>query len=181
LIHAGVWQPTTVGVGPVSVVTTGSITYAEFKWELMGCERVDSMGPVIRNGNNFSYNFELEMEIGVPCPMFVILETTTVALGTLAPGDYTFTLTSWWNSVVTNITFTVPTNSTPTLQPVGFAADGSFNIHLTGVTNVSYVLQCSTDCMNWTSFSTNSVEQQLRDPSPVVPGRRFYRVQILQP
>ena len=30
------------------------------------------------------------------------------------------------------------------------------------------------------TISTNSVQQQLRDPSPVVPGSRFYRVQILQ-
>ena len=170
-----------VGVGPVSVVTTGSITYAEFQWALMGCERVDSMGPLIRTGNNFSYNFELEEETGVPCPMYVILETTTVALGTLAPGDYTFTITSWWNSVVTNKTFTIPM-PTPILHPIGFGGDGSFQIQMSnGVTNVSYVLQCSTNLVNWISISTNSVEQQLRDPSPVVPGSRYYRVQILQP
>ena len=54
-------------------------------------------------------------------------------------------------------------------------------MQLTGVTNVTYVLQCSTDLVNWTSLSTNSVEQQLRDPSPVLPGSRYYRVQILQP
>ena len=172
--------PIEVGVGPVSIVTTGSITYAEFNWGLMGCEDVASMGPLIRNGNNFSYNFELERETGVICPMYVILETTTVALGTLAPGDYSFTITSWWNSVITNKTFTVPTNSGPTLQPIGFARDGSFHIQLTGVTNVSYVLQYSTNYVDWTSISTNSVQQQLRDPSPVVPGSRFYRVQILQ-
>jgi uncharacterized protein YaiE (UPF0345 family) len=111
--------------------------------------------------------------------MYVILETTTVALGVLAPGDYTFTTTSWGVPVTTN-SFTVPTNSTPTLQPVGFSGDGSFNMQLTGVTNVSYVLQYTTNFVNWISLSTNSLEQQLKDPSPV-PGRRFYRVQILQP
>jgi hypothetical protein len=180
LIHAQVWQPITVGVGPVSVVTTGSITYAKFNWGLMGCERVDSMGPLIRNGNNFSYNFELERETGVPCPMFVILETTTVPLGALAPGTYTFTITSWSVPIETN-TFTVPM-PTPILRPIGFGGDGSFQIQLSnGVNNVSYVLQCTTNYMNWTSISTNSVEQQLRDPSPVVPGSRYYRVQILQP
>ena len=170
-----------VGVGPISIVTTGSITYAEFNWGLMGCEDVASMGPLIRNGNNFSCNFELEKETGpgIACPMFVIDETTTVTLGTLAAGDYTFTITSW-SIPVTSTNFTVPTNSGPTLQPIGFAMDGSFHIQLTGVTNVSYVLQYSTNWVNWTSISTNSVQQQLRDPSPVVPGSRFYRVQILQ-
>jgi hypothetical protein len=138
------------------------------------------MGPLIRNGNNFSYNFELERETGVPCPMFVILETTTVPLGALAPGTYTFTITSWSVPIETN-TFTVPM-PTPILRPIGFGGDGSFQIQLSnGVNNVSYVLQCTTNYMNWTSISTNSVEQQLRDPSPVVPGSRYYRVQILQP
>ena len=58
--------------------------------------------------------------------------------------------------------------------------DGSFHIQLTGVTNVSYVLQCWTNFVNWTSLSTNSVGSPLRDPSPVLPGACFYRVQILQ-
>jgi hypothetical protein len=133
---------------------------------------------VIRNGSNFWYNFNLEEETGVPCPQFIASLTTTAALGTLAPGDYTLTTTSWGVPVATN-TFTVPTNSTPTLQPVGFGADGSFNIQLTGVTNVSYVLQYSTNFVNWTSLSTNSVGPPLRDPSPVLPGSCYYRVQIL--
>ncbi len=98
----------------------------------------------------------------------------------MAPGDYTLTITSWSLPVATN-TFTIPI-PTPILHPIGFAGDGSFQIQMSnGVTNVSYVLQCSTNCVNWTSISTNSVEQQLRDPSPVVPGSRYYRVQILQP
>ncbi|MGB7747283.1 MAG: hypothetical protein WBN75_08345 [Verrucomicrobiia bacterium] len=182
LVHAkGWWVPITVGVGPVSIVTTGSITYAEFQWGLVGCEEVASMGPVIRNGNNFSYNFELQKETGpgIFCPMIAMIETTTVALGTLAPGDYSFTITSWWNSVVTNKTFTVPTNSSPTLQPIGFAG-GTFQIHLNGVTNVSYVLQCTTNFVNWTSLSTNSVGPPLMDPSPGLPGFHYYRVQVLQ-
>ena len=170
-----------VGVGPISIVTTGSITYAEFNWGLMGCEDVASMGPLIRNGNNFSYNFELEKETGpgIACPMFVIDETTTVTLGTLVPGDYSFTITSW-SIPVTSTNFTVPTNSGPTLQPIGFAMDGSFHIQLTGVTNVSCVLQYSTTWVNWTSLSTNSVGSPLRDPSPILPGSRFSHVQILQ-
>jgi hypothetical protein len=166
--------------GTVSLVTTGNVTYAQYTWMLLGyeCEYVVSMGPVIRNGSNFRYNFDLGETTGGPCPQFVGLVTTTVALGTLAPGDYTLTTTSWGVPVATN-TFTVPTNSTPTLQPIGFGTDGSFNIQLTGVTNVNYVLQCSTNLVNWTSLTTNSVGPPLRDPAPVLPGPCYYRVQIL--
>jgi hypothetical protein len=177
LVHAQAWVPVP-WQGTVSLVTTGNVTYAEYTWVFGGCEDLVSIGPVIRHGHNFSYDFDLELETGVACPLFVILETTTVALGTLAPGDYTLTTTSWGVPVATN-TFTVPTNSAPTLQPIGFGADGSFNIQLTGVTNVSYVLQCSTNCVNWTSLSTNSVGPPLRDTSPVLPGPCYYRVQIL--
>jgi hypothetical protein len=134
---------------------------------------------VIRNGNSFSYNFDIEAETGGVYPMFILVENTTVNLGDLAPGTYTLTTTSWSVPVATN-TFAIATNL-PVLQPVGFAADGSFHIQLlNGVTNVSYVLQCSTNYVNWTSLSTNSVGQPLRDPCPVLPGSRFYRVQILQ-
>ena len=170
--------------GTVSLVTTGNVTYAEYTWLLLGCEceYLVSTGPVIRNGSNFWYNFDLG-EHGGPCPQFIANMTTTAALGTLAQGTYTLTTTSWGVPVATN-TFTIPTNSTlstPILLPIGFGTDGSFQIQLNGgVTNVSYVLQCSTNFVNWTSVSTNSVGPPLRDPAPVLPGPCYYRVQILQ-
>jgi hypothetical protein len=181
LVHAQVWVPLT-WQGTVSLVTTGNVTYAEYTWLFGGCEEIVSNGPVICNGTNFSYNFDLKKETGpVACPMFVARLNTTAALGTLAPGTYTLTTTSWGVPVAIN-TFTVPTNftpSTPILLPIGFGTDGSFNIQLTGVTNVNYVLQCSTNFINWTSLSTNSVGPPLRDTYPGLPGPCYYRVQIL--
>ena len=181
LVHAQAGRPVPVN-GPVSIVTTGGVTYAKYTWLMGMCLNLVSRGPVIRNGNNFSYNFELEDEAGSgrACPMIVYFESANVVLGALAPGTYTLTTTSWSLPVATN-TFTIPF-PTPILHPIGFGGDGSFQIQMSnGVANASYVLQCSTNLVNWTSISTNSVEQQLRDPSPVVPGSRYYRVQILQP
>ena len=183
LVHAQVRVTNVTWQGTVSLVTTGNVTYAEYGWMLLGCEceSMVSSGPVIRNGNNFWYDFDLEETIGTACPMFIANMTTTAALGTLAPGDYTLTTTSWGVPVAIN-NFTVPTNSTPstpTLLPIGFGTNGSFNIQLTGVTNVNYVLQCSTNFVNWTSLSTNSVRPSLSDPYPVLPGPCYYRVQIL--
>ncbi len=166
--------------GTASVVTTGNVTYAEYKWflNLGQGEYIVSTGPVIHNGNNFWYDFDLAERSEGIYPDLILVENTAAALGTLPPGIYTLTTTSWGVPVATNI-FTVPTASTPTLQPAGFSADGSFNIQLAGVTNVCYVLQCSTDLVNWTSLSTNLVGPPLSDPSPVWPGPCYYRVQIL--
>ncbi|MGB7749108.1 MAG: hypothetical protein WBN75_17665 [Verrucomicrobiia bacterium] len=107
-VHAG-WQQVRMAVS-VSVVTTNGITSAEYKWNQGGCENLDSTGPLIRKGSHFSYNFDLEVETGVACPQYVIAEHSTVVLGTLAPGTYTLTTTSWGVPVATT-TFTVPTNS----------------------------------------------------------------------
>ncbi len=164
---------------PCSLVTTGGITYAGYTWAMMGCEAAARIGPLIREGSDFSFDFDFEWETGVACPMYVLIENATVVLGALAPGDYTLTTTSWGVPVATT-PFTVPTNSTPTLQPICVAADGSFQMQLNGVANVRYVLQCSTNLVNWTSLSINSIGPPLTDPSPALPGCRFYRVQILQ-
>jgi hypothetical protein len=166
--------------GTVSVITTNSITYAKYTWGFGGCEEVVNIGPVIYNGSNFLYDFDLEMLTGVLCPEFVGIINTTATLGTLAPGTYTLTTTSWGVPVAIN-TFTIP-DPTPILQPVGFGTNGSFQIQLSNtVNNASYVLQCSTNLMDWTSLSTNSgAPSSLSDPSPVWPGPCFYRVQILQ-
>ena len=107
-VHAG-WHQVRIPVS-VSVVTTSGITSAEYKWNQGGCENMDSIGPLFRKGSRFSYNFDLEVETGVFCPQYVILESTTVVLGTLAPGTYTLTTTSWGVPVAT-ISFTVPPNS----------------------------------------------------------------------
>jgi hypothetical protein len=166
------------GGGPLRLVTTNNVTYAEYTWPFGGCEDIVSMGPVVSDGSNFSYDFDLELESGVPCPMIAMIITTAANLGTLTPGDYTLTTTSWGVPVSINV-FTIPTNSTTTLQATGFASDGSFDMQLTGATNVSFVLQSSSNCVNWTSLSTNSVGQPVKDAAPVVSGSCFYCVQIL--
>jgi len=179
LVHAQmVTGPVTVVTEPTSIVTTGGVTYAEYTWGMGGCLELDSIGPVIRNGSNFSFDFEFDVTGGA-CPQDLFTVSTSVPLGTLSPGDYTLTTTSWGVPVTTN-TFTVPSNSTPTLQTIGFGTNGSFNIQLTGITNAIYVLQRSTNFVNWTSLSTNLVGPPLSDPSPILPGPCYYRVQILR-
>jgi hypothetical protein len=163
--------------GTPSIATTNNVTYVEYSWSLSGCEDLVSTGPLMRNGNTFSYDFDVMNTIAGGCPLIIVYETTTVALGTLAPGVYTLITTSWGAPVMTN-TFTVA----PVLQPNGFDTNGYFQIQMSsGVTNVNYVLQCSTDFVNWISLSTNAVSTNtvgvaLTDFYPVLPGICFYRV-----
>lgn len=178
-LQAQVWQQETNVFGPDSIVTTGGITYAEYSWAVGGCDSMSSVGPLIRNGGDFSFDFDYEMETGVPCAANVYAQSATVVFGVLTPGIYALTTTSWGEPVgITN--FIVPPMSTPTLQPGGFSTNGSFEIKLNGVANVAYVLQSSTDLVNWTSLSTNSIGPPLTDPAPALTGWRYYRVQIPQ-
>jgi hypothetical protein len=187
LLQAQTGETNVTWQGTVNLVTITNVTYAEYTWMLFGCdcESVFSTGPLIHNGSNFQFNFDLQEATGpVACPQFIARVTTTAVLGTLAPGEYTLTTTSWGTPVATN-TFTIPIICTPPLTPVlcpiGFRTNGCFEIQMSNCdSNQSYVLQCSTNLVDWTLLSTNSGGPPLMDPSPVSPGPHFYRVQILQ-
>jgi hypothetical protein len=160
-----------------SLVTAGGVTYAEYQTGALSCcTTFDGIGPVIRSGSEFSLDMDLET---IFCLEGCVTAgfTATIVPGALTPGEYTWITTSWGVPVYTN-KFTVTTNSTPTLQPIGFTADGTFQMQLNGVANVSYVLQSSTDLMNWTSLSTNSIGAPLTDNPGASPGWRYYRLQI---
>jgi hypothetical protein len=160
-----------------SVVTVGGISYAEFQWpSLSCCARFDGIGPVLSSGSELSVDADTDY---YDCGALCILSgfSATIVLGVLPPGPHSFITTSWGVPVFTN-NFTVPTNSTPTLQPIGFTSDGTVQMRLNGVTNVSYVLQSSTNLINWISLSTNSVGQTLTDNPSDFPGWGFYRVLI---
>ena len=189
LLPAQVLEPVTAQVDLASLFTAGGISYAGYTWTMGGCLELASFGPVLRNDSHCAFDFGFALETGVACPNEVWLEHATVVLGALAPGAHTLTTTSWGVPVTTN-TFAVPTNSTPTLQPLGFAADGSFQIQVNGAAQVGYVLQGSTNLANWTALATNSVPLPslagpwpatvfVTDTSPVWPAWRFYRVQAV--
>lgn len=161
--------------GSVNLVTTTNVTDAKYMWLLPCCQNVVSAGPLVRKGNNFSYDFDLAGPPECQC-LSIAIESTDITLGTLAPGVYTLITTSWGKPVATN-TFTIA----PVLQADGFDTNGIFQIQMSSaVTNVNYVLQYSSDLVNWTAlstntFSTNAVGVELIDNSPGSAGSRFYR------
>ena len=180
MVHAqGVTTSNVTWTGTVSIVTSNNATHADYSWLLLGyiCQEEVGSGPLIRDGTNFWYDFELTQTYGTPCPQFIARETTIADLGTLAPGVYNLITTSWGTPVMTN-TFTTAL----VLQSNGFDTNGCFKILLSsGVTNVNYVLQCSTDLVNWVSlstntFPTNAVAVALTNNNSLPPGNCFYRV-----
>jgi len=179
-VHAqGLLTSNITWTGSVSFVTSNNVTSAKYSWLLDGskCEDLVASGPLVRYGSNFWYDFDLTETFGISCPLVILRVTTTVPLGTLAPGVYTLITTSWGLPVATN-TFTVA----PVLRPGGFDTNDCFRVQMSSaVTNVNYVLQCSTDLVNWTSLSTNTVSTNAigmvwTDYGPASPGIRFYRV-----
>jgi hypothetical protein len=175
----GSWQPITLSSNsiPIEIVTVGGISYARYTVTIEPCTRIATVGPVIRNANVLSCDFDLEHQIGVLCAQIVYMVDGVAVLGALHPGDYTFTTTSWGTPVASQA-FQVPTNTGPTIQALGFGADGSFRMQLNGITNVSYILQASTNLVDWTSISTNVFGSTLTDMGTATLGRRFYRVRI---
>ncbi len=175
----GTYQPVMEGSNsvPITILTVGGITYARYTLTLGGCLLVAGAGPVTRAGSAFSFDIDVEMQLGVACPDDVFQQTSVVALGVLPPGAYTFTATSWGAPFAT-YSFTVGANPEPTLVPLSFTAGGVFQIQLNGVAGVSYILQSSTNLTSWTSLSTNLFGSPLEDPAAAGAGQRFYRVLV---
>ncbi len=86
--------------------------------------------------------------------------------------------TNFVNSVAVSGVFTI-TPPLDTLFAPAFLRDGSFQIGDSAQLGPTYVLQTSTDLMNWTSISTNlptSTPFFLVDPAPGNSPYRYYRV-----
>jgi uncharacterized repeat protein (TIGR03806 family) len=89
--------------------------------------------------------------------------------------------TNYVNSVAVSGTFAI----VPTLYSIfspDFQPDGSFQMQYWAPAGQSYILQSSTDLLNWTAVSTNTPSVapfHLVDPAPGPAPYRFYRV-VLQ-
>jgi hypothetical protein len=102
----------------------------------------------------------------------------------LAPGTYNFTLfvnTSDPSLPVTtlpiSLTISASLPAAPQLKVLS-GTNGQFVFQLSGDTNVTYVVQRSTDLMNWTPDSTNTLPGGvLVLTNPIVPGpfHQFWR------
>ncbi|HWY78348.1 MAG TPA: chitobiase/beta-hexosaminidase C-terminal domain-containing protein, partial [Verrucomicrobiae bacterium] len=85
--------------------------------------------------------------------------------------------TGFNNSIASSARFTI--GSPLIFTSEGFASNGQFQLGLSGVPGNKYVLQASTNLVNWTALSTNTASTNLlnlSDPGATNFPRRFYRV-----
>jgi hypothetical protein len=68
----------------------------------------------------------------------------------------------------------VPINVLPVLSDPGYR-NGQFQFNLSGANNASYVIQASTNLVNWTPILTTPAPAQITDPAASSYPRRFYR------
>ncbi len=164
---------------PISLVSTGGLTYAQYTVALGGCTDLVRIGPALQQGSAFSCDFDLQVETGVPCPEYILLKHGAVALGALPPGRYSFSVTDWGH-VATTIPFQVPSDTGRTLEAVGITANGAFQMRINGVADVEYIVQASTNLVTWTTLSTNAVGQAVIDGAANSLRQRYYRIVINQ-
>ena len=110
------WQPVREAGHFDGVLTTNGVTEVQYSWVVGGFNALTSLGPLLRDGNHFSFNFDFEQNEGAGGG-WVMIQQTNVVLGALAPGRYTLTTTSWNVPIYTN-TFTI---AAPQFPKIGSA------------------------------------------------------------
>lgn len=102
----------------------------------------------------------------------------TLTLNNVTPGQSgTYYVTVSDAAGTTNsssVTLTVYPTTAPTLTSVQHV-NGMFTLSLTGVTNYQYIVQASTDLLNWVPVSTNVAPFTFVDVASAQFSQRFYR------
>jgi hypothetical protein len=192
---AGIWPVSAqlqleswIPVGPplwtnFTFQTAGGITYFVHTEYVQICHRVDA-GSVGRTGTNLYQTINYEQESG-DC---VLCEcggdqTHVSVLGALPPGDYSFQIVSWNPQVgrdmlYTNLLFHVAATWPPVLGWMPPTNGPVPPIAICGISNVQYVIECSTTLTNWTPVVTNT-GPYIWTPPAGSPTNCFYRTLII--
>jgi hypothetical protein len=184
------WLPN----GPPNVlehefITTGGITYFRLAGLLTGgycCQRIAGYG-VSRLGSDLEQVLQQEAWfdacVAWVCPDW--REESVSVLGDLPPGRYSLTLLAGTPPAPwTTLPFTVPTNSSPTLDIATVTSTNGpqLLIHVAGVSNVVYALEFCTDgtMTNWIGIRTTLGAPATFSVTLTNGPGHFYRVAVRQ-
>lgn len=142
--------------GSASVDTIGGVTYFTFGGKLPNCHWIET-GETISVGQSFSLPvWEMVGDICLDCLDCYNLQTNSIVLGKLAPGNYALQATysefpgipQPGDPVIYQKTFTVPDATQPTLS---FVRTGStMEISVTTATAAEVTVYTSADLRRWT-------------------------------
>jgi len=117
--------------------------------------------------------------------VLMVGNTTNATVTGLVPGaTYYFAATtvdrSGAESGYSNETqYTVPV--TPAALTTATLSGGQFSVNVSGDASQQYVVQASTDLVNWVSLQTNTAPFTFTDPNAAAFSQRFYRALYLAP
>lgn len=104
--------------------------------------------------------------------------TNSIVVGAnVIPGNQTLPVTvtdSLNNSAAANISLTIYSTTAATLTPASHVS-GQFALNVSGVPKYQYVVQASTNLMDWTSVQTNTAPFTFVDSNASQFQQRFYR------
>ena len=115
----------------------------------------------------------------------VVGTTTNLTLNGLVEGQtYYFAATTYDGSgnesaFSSQASYTVPV--TPVSLTSAAASSGNFSFNVAGADGNQYVVQASTDLVNWVNLQTNTAPFTFVDPHSASFGKRFYRTYYFPP
>ena len=173
----------------IEIIQEAGITYSRVTTMLpagMCCQRIAAYPPA-RQGSTFTQTVQLETWGGACIGLFcdARYEDAVSVLGALSPGNYHLIQTAeglptpWFV-----VDFGVFTNSYPTMVVTPATNDPSMTIQINGIPKVLYVLENSTDLIQWTALATNMTASGSAPITFSIPRTHgsygFYRTQIMQ-
>lgn len=176
------------------VRTVGGITYFRYSAQAEWCQEVISY-PVQVTGTNVSQAIQKEeLDPGTICLCNTLLcegslppQNGVSVLGALAPGGYLLTVLST-NGIFSFppfmvrqsfFPFSVIGDPEPTLQLSVSPVSRTATIAVAGVSNVNYVVESSSDLLNWAPIHTNR-NAPFSLATPASQDRQFFRAAITE-
>jgi hypothetical protein len=110
----------------------------------------------------------------LPAATVATLALTNVAMS--QAGEYSVVITNIAGSVISSTaTLSVYDSVAPSMASQGYGINGEFQLIVTGVPGYSYIVQASTNLLDWTPVQTNVSPFSFTDVSTTNYPNQFYR------
>lgn len=163
-----------------SIQTTGGITYFNYNATVGYCKEI-RLSPLTTADTNLLFRAgefisSAQCPFCLECELETHSETGVAVLGNLATGSYLLRIASWYLEEWSSLSFQVPPDSGSTLTVT--VETNETRIAVNGVPTAFYVLETSTNLLDWTSVRTNQGAPCTFTNSASTSPSQFFRVQV---